>query len=112
MAGGCNVENDEENRAKKSQEATTSGNNDGESILSRIRPATGSGGKIKYSFICECFFMTARVLNLGVIKAFSDFKHLSQVEMRFLSSSVFPKAQAFFQLDFSFLLSMNQMNSI
>ncbi|XP_076895729.1 putative ubiquitin conjugation factor E4 [Bidens hawaiensis] len=31
-----------------------------------------------YSFICECFFMTARVLNLGLLKAFSDFKHLAQ----------------------------------
>ncbi|XP_071709994.1 probable ubiquitin conjugation factor E4 isoform X1 [Rutidosis leptorrhynchoides] len=31
-----------------------------------------------YSFICECFFMTARVLNLGLLKAFSDFKHLVQ----------------------------------
>ncbi|KAK1421953.1 hypothetical protein QVD17_24734 [Tagetes erecta] len=31
-----------------------------------------------YSFICECFFMTARVLNLGLLKSFSDFKHLVQ----------------------------------
>ncbi|GFY84878.1 U-box domain-containing protein [Actinidia rufa] len=32
----------------------------------------------KYTFICECFFMTTRVLNLGLLKAFSDFKHLVQ----------------------------------
>ncbi|KAL8199422.1 hypothetical protein R6Q57_012990 [Mikania cordata] len=31
-----------------------------------------------YSFICECFFMTARVLHLGLLEAFSDFKHLVQ----------------------------------
>ncbi|CAA6662959.1 unnamed protein product [Spirodela intermedia] len=82
--GGCNGatdgegKNDEDNRAKQSQEATTSGNNGGDSVLSRGKPRTGSGGKNKYSFICECFFMTARVLNLGIIKALSDFKHLSQ----------------------------------
>lgn len=75
--------NDEDNRAKQSQEATTSGNNGGDSVLSRGKPRTGSGGKNKYSFICECFFMTARVLNLGIIKAFSDFKHLSQVGKKF-----------------------------
>ncbi|CAH9092541.1 unnamed protein product [Cuscuta epithymum] len=46
-----------------SQEASSSGNNT---------------EKDKYSFICECFFMTARVLNLGLLKAFSDFKHLVQ----------------------------------
>ncbi|KAI9396390.1 hypothetical protein POPTR_004G121200v4 [Populus trichocarpa] len=55
--------NDVENRLVQSQEATSSGR---------------SGEKSKYSFICECFFMTARVLNLGLLKAFSDFKHLVQ----------------------------------
>ncbi|KAK8942265.1 putative ubiquitin conjugation factor E4 [Platanthera guangdongensis] len=30
------------------------------------------------SFICECFVMTARVLNLGLMKALSDFKHIAQ----------------------------------
>ncbi|KAJ6936508.1 ubiquitin conjugation factor E4 [Populus alba x Populus x berolinensis] len=52
-----------ENRLLQSQEATSSGS---------------SGERSKYSFICECFFMTARVLNLGLLKAFSDFKHLVQ----------------------------------
>uniref|UniRef100_A0A1D1Y3H5 Putative ubiquitin conjugation factor E4 n=1 Tax=Anthurium amnicola TaxID=1678845 RepID=A0A1D1Y3H5_9ARAE len=69
---------DEENRAKQSQGATTSGNNSVSSVLSRARPLMSCGEKNKYSFICECFFMTARVLNLGIIKAFSDFKHLLQ----------------------------------
>lgn len=32
----------------------------------------------KYSFICECFFLTARVLNLGLLKALSDFKLVMQ----------------------------------
>ncbi|OMO87719.1 Ubiquitin conjugation factor E4, core, partial [Corchorus capsularis] len=52
---------DGQNRLLKSQEASSS-----------------SGEKGKYSFISECFFMTARVLNLGLLKAFSDFKHLVQ----------------------------------
>lgn len=56
--------NDGENRLLQSQEASSSGSN--------------SGGSAKYPFICECFFMTARVLNLGLIKGFSDFKHLVQ----------------------------------
>jgi ubiquitin conjugation factor E4 B len=58
------LSSDEENRLLQSQKASSSGN---------------SGEKAKYSFICECFFMTARVLNLGLLKAFSDFKHLVQV---------------------------------
>ncbi|KAF9663780.1 hypothetical protein SADUNF_Sadunf17G0087600 [Salix dunnii] len=57
------LSSDKENRMLLSQEASSSGN---------------SGEKAKYSFICECFFMTARVLNLGLLKSFSDFKHLVQ----------------------------------
>ncbi|XWS44355.1 hypothetical protein CRYUN_Cryun15aG0038100 [Craigia yunnanensis] len=55
-----------------SQEATSSGSS------LNLKPTTSSGEKAKYPFICECFFMTARVLNLGLLKAFSDFKHLVQ----------------------------------
>ncbi|XP_061358097.1 probable ubiquitin conjugation factor E4 [Gastrolobium bilobum] len=67
--------NDGQKRLQQSQEASSSGsNNAGE--LSNENSARG--GKTKYSFICECFFMTARVLNLGLLKAFSDFKHLVQ----------------------------------
>ncbi|KAM7266305.1 hypothetical protein ACFE04_004202 [Oxalis oulophora] len=54
---------------------------DGENRLLQSKEASSSGTKpenAKYSFICECFFMTARVLNLGLLKAFSDFKHLVQ----------------------------------
>ncbi|KAJ0474412.1 putative U box domain, Zinc finger, RING/FYVE/PHD-type, ubiquitin conjugation factor E4, core [Helianthus annuus] len=47
--------------------------------LNKNNPSTSSSGESSsYSFICECFFMTARVLNLGLLKAFSDFKHLVQ----------------------------------
>ncbi|XP_078436752.1 U-box domain-containing protein [Wolffia australiana] len=78
VAGGCDLGNDENSRAKQSHEATTSGNSREESIPTRVKPLVGPGGKNKYSFICECFFMTARVLNLGIIKAFTDVKHLGQ----------------------------------
>ena len=56
-----------ENRLLQSQEASSSGSGQLKSI-----------GE-KYNFVCECFFMTARVLNLGLLKALSDFKHLVQV---------------------------------
>ncbi|KAM7259218.1 hypothetical protein ACFE04_014959 [Oxalis oulophora] len=52
---------------------------DVENCLLQSKEASSSGTKpenAKYSFICECFFMTARVLNLGLLKAFSDFKYI------------------------------------
>lgn len=67
---------DGENRLLQSQEATSSGSSSSGS--SNAKPASG-GDKTKFPFITECFFMTARVLNLGLLKAFSDFKHLVQV---------------------------------
>lgn len=74
-AGAISENNDGQKRLQQSQEASSSGNNNaGE--LSNENSARGE--KTKYSFICECFFMTARVLNLGLLKAFSDFKHLVQ----------------------------------
>lgn len=70
---------DGENRLLASQKATCSGNaSGGPSILQNNKPISSSSEKAKYPFICECFFMTARVLNLGLLKAFSDFKHLVQ----------------------------------
>ncbi|TKY50213.1 ubiquitin conjugation factor E4 [Spatholobus suberectus] len=73
--GATNQYNDDKKRLQQSQEASSSGsNNAGE--LSNENSARAE--KTKYSFICECFFMTARVLNLGLLKAFSDFKHLVQ----------------------------------
>ncbi|KAK9924987.1 hypothetical protein M0R45_033328 [Rubus argutus] len=68
-----NADGNGQNRLSQSQEATSSGSN--VSQASNVKP---SSEKTKYSFICECFFMTARVLNLGLLKAFSDYKHLVQ----------------------------------
>ncbi|KAG4976071.1 hypothetical protein JHK86_035545 [Glycine max] len=72
--GATNQYNDDQKRLQQSQEASSSGSNADE--LSNENSARAE--KTKYSFICECFFMTARVLNLGLLKAFSDFKHLVQ----------------------------------
>ncbi|XP_066390180.1 probable ubiquitin conjugation factor E4 isoform X2 [Miscanthus floridulus] len=65
-----------EARFVESQEATSSGKN---STASQLRCSK----KENFSFICECFFMTSRVLNLGLMKAISDYKHISQQLARF-----------------------------
>ncbi|TMW97042.1 hypothetical protein EJD97_006331 [Solanum chilense] len=57
---------------------TSSGNDCGGPSSRQYNNPISSSEKAKYPFICECFFMTARVLNLGLLKAFSDFKHLVQ----------------------------------
>ncbi|GAV65721.1 U-box domain-containing protein/Ufd2P_core domain-containing protein [Cephalotus follicularis] len=62
---------DDENRPLQSLQASSSGSNAAGAFHNSTKP-------LKFSFICECFFMTARVLNLGLLKAFSDFKHLVQ----------------------------------
>ncbi|KAL2898674.1 putative ubiquitin conjugation factor E4 [Bienertia sinuspersici] len=67
-----------DNRLLTSLEATGSSSNSGGPRVQNVRSVSSSGDKVKYTFICECFFMTARVLNLGLLKAFSDFKHLVQ----------------------------------
>jgi ubiquitin conjugation factor E4 B len=61
----------------ESQEASCSGSNNADAPLSSQGKALIK--KDQYSFICECFFMTARVLNLGLNKALSDFKHIAKV---------------------------------
>ncbi|KAL5079240.1 hypothetical protein RYX36_007661 [Vicia faba] len=71
-AGEMNQYNDGEKRLQQSQEASSSGSNNASDLSNE------NSARAKYSFICECFFMTARVLNLGLLKAFSDFKHLVQ----------------------------------
>ncbi|KAJ0973827.1 hypothetical protein J5N97_015792 [Dioscorea zingiberensis] len=58
--------------------AWVDGRSGGESSVLNSQEASSSGTGDKYPFICECFFMTSRVLNLGLMKAFSDFKHLVQ----------------------------------
>jgi len=62
----------------ESQEATSSGKNSSVSLASKEGPPAKGSKKENFSFVCECFFMTARVLNMGVIKAIADFKHISQ----------------------------------
>ena len=76
---GCENIIVEENHALQSIEATSSSNKSGPNTLTNFKPLRACTGKDRYSFICECFFMTARVLNLGLMKALSDFKHLAQV---------------------------------
>ena len=66
------MEQEERQRLLSSQAVTP---NNGASISS----ASTSSPPQKYSFICECFFLTARVLNLGLLKALSDFKLVMQV---------------------------------
>ncbi|KAM0006921.1 putative U box domain, Zinc finger, RING/FYVE/PHD-type, ubiquitin conjugation factor E4, core [Helianthus debilis subsp. tardiflorus] len=61
-----------ENRLLHTQETTSAG------LLQNNSPVPSGHESTNYSFICECFFMTARVLNLGLLKSFSDFKHLVQ----------------------------------
>ncbi|KAL3691495.1 hypothetical protein R1sor_005146 [Riccia sorocarpa] len=63
----------EELRRLQSVEATTSNNAAASSNSGVSKPQPGQAN---YSFICECFFLTARVLNLGLMKALSDLKTL------------------------------------
>ncbi|KAJ4707379.1 Ubiquitin conjugation factor like [Melia azedarach] len=75
---GSRQSSDGENHVLQSQQATSSSGGTSEPSLQSGKPTSSGVGKSKYPFICECFFMTARVLNLGLLKAFSDFKHLVQ----------------------------------
>ncbi|KAG7986569.1 hypothetical protein I3843_03G087600 [Carya illinoinensis] len=72
---GSRQDTEVENRLLQSQGATSSGSTASGSSNAKLG---STGNKTKYPFICECFFMTARVLHLGLLKAFSDFKHLVQ----------------------------------
>ncbi|KAK9114281.1 hypothetical protein Syun_021078 [Stephania yunnanensis] len=76
--------NEEDSQLVQSEGAVSVSSNSGvASLLSKVKPVAISTGTAKYAFICECFFMTARVLNLGLLKAFSDFKRLVQDLSRF-----------------------------
>jgi hypothetical protein len=68
----------EERRVLQSQGATSSGNNHAsDSIISNsIRKSSSDERQTRYSFVTECFFMTARILNLGLLRALSDYKGL------------------------------------
>ncbi|PIA62963.1 hypothetical protein AQUCO_00200763v1 [Aquilegia coerulea] len=77
--GKENLDSNGENRILQSQDASNSGNKASVLPVSRMgNPMSSCDGKPKYTFISECFFMTARVLNLGLLKAFSDYKHVAQ----------------------------------
>ncbi|PIA30355.1 hypothetical protein AQUCO_05600056v1 [Aquilegia coerulea] len=69
-----------ENRILQSQDASNSGNKAASLLaVSRVgNPMSSCDEKPKYTFISECFFITARVLNLGLIKAFSNYKNVAQ----------------------------------
>lgn len=68
----------EERRVLQSQGATSSGSNHAsDSIIpNSIRKASRDEGQTRYSFVTECFFMTARILNLGLLRALTDYKGL------------------------------------
>uniref|UniRef100_A0A7N0V4J4 RING-type E3 ubiquitin transferase n=1 Tax=Kalanchoe fedtschenkoi TaxID=63787 RepID=A0A7N0V4J4_KALFE len=76
---GSKQNNNIENGSQDSQKASHSSFDiPGSPVTHSQKPVPPAGDKAKYTFICECFFMTARVLNLGLLKALSDFKHLVQ----------------------------------
>ncbi|XP_026428713.1 probable ubiquitin conjugation factor E4 [Papaver somniferum] len=65
--------------SNSSEEATSSGNNMGlVSMLSKTNSTALPCGKTIYTFGCEFFFMTARVLHLGLIKSLSELQRLHQ----------------------------------
>ena len=70
-------EQEEMRRFQAEEPSTSMTNNPQSSPLKSM--ASAKADNVKFTFICECFFMTARVLNLGLIKALSDFKSLVQV---------------------------------
>ncbi|CAM8986271.1 unnamed protein product [Rhodiola kirilowii] len=73
----CKLNNNLENGSQDSQKASHF-DTDIPGSSGTVKPIPLAGDKAKFTFICECFFMTARVLNLGIVKALSDFKHLAQ----------------------------------
>ncbi|KAH9298077.1 hypothetical protein KI387_029759, partial [Taxus chinensis] len=70
----------DERRALQTQGATSSGSQHASNSVSTntILKSPSDGRLAKYSFVTECFFMTARILNLGLLKAVSDFQSLMQ----------------------------------
>lgn len=68
----------EERRVLRSQGATSSGSNHAsDSVISNsIRKSSSDERQTRYSFVTECFFMTARILNLGLLRALSEYKSL------------------------------------
>eukprot|EP00252_Welwitschia_mirabilis_P016787 TRINITY_DN3721_c0_g1_i1.p1 TRINITY_DN3721_c0_g1~~TRINITY_DN3721_c0_g1_i1.p1 ORF type:complete len:1020 (+),score=199.58 TRINITY_DN3721_c0_g1_i1:182-3241(+) len=71
---------EDERRLLHSRGASCSSNSDASNSIvgSSKHQISRNERQIKYSFVTECFFMTARALNLGLIKVMSDFKALMQ----------------------------------
>lgn len=68
----------EERRRLLTQQIITSGSGQTFLTANSSGSSSTSTATAKFSFICECFFMTARVLNMGLLKALSDFKNVIQ----------------------------------
>ena len=68
---------EEELRCLQAEEAPTPVTSSQKHLLKSS--ALASSDHTSFPFICECFFLTARVLNLGLLKTLSDFKALVQV---------------------------------
>jgi ubiquitin conjugation factor E4 B len=78
------VREQEEMRHLQAEGSSTSMTSSSQSSPLKSMASASSSDNVKFPFICECFFMTARVLNLGLIKALSDFKSLVQVSKAIL----------------------------
>ncbi|KAG6479484.1 hypothetical protein ZIOFF_062950 [Zingiber officinale] len=59
-----------------------------------------SGTRKEYSLTCECFFITTRVLNLGLMKAISEFEHLFEDYTLLGQASTFYKLVIIWLVDF------------
>lgn len=68
----------EERRVLQSQGATSSGSNHAsDSVIPNSKHKSSKDEReTRYSFVTECFFMTARILNLGLLRALTDYKGL------------------------------------
>ncbi|XP_026385616.1 probable ubiquitin conjugation factor E4 isoform X2 [Papaver somniferum] len=62
--------------SNSSEEATSSGSNVGLVSVLSTEKLTNSRGKTRYTIGCKFFFMTARVLHMGLVKSLSELLHL------------------------------------
>ena len=57
-----------------------------EALLERMRSGA-SASTPAYHFICECFFLTAKGLHLGFVKAVQDLYSIARVRIHLLPCS-------------------------
>ena len=50
-----------------------------EALLERARSGAAASTRGSYHFICECFFLTARSLHLGLVKTIGDLYSIARV---------------------------------